>query len=323
MKRWFVTAAASGALLMSSVQPCAAQQEAAAEALFRSARQAADRGDWVTACDRFEESHRLEPAPGTVLNLAQCREKLGQVASAWKRYGEVVQRLPKTDPRVAYSRGKERELEAQVPRLTLVAPAGSDGEPSYRVTVNGMEVMPATFGVPLPFDPGQLSIRIEAEGRDAVERKLDIHNGEHLTEQLVLGPPSSASEPGQTPGATGAVAEGASRDSNSRPWGWVSLGVGAAGAGLAVAGFVWAGNEAKIVGDEAHCVPSTLRCDATGFAASNRGEIAVALGWIGVGVGVLGVGSGIFILTRPGGETVGVGVRPLFGGAALSIGGEL
>jgi len=308
---------------MSSVQPCSAQQEAAAEALFRSARQAADRGDWVTACDRFEESHRLEPAPGTVLNLAQCREKLGQVASAWKRYGEVVQRLPKTDPRVTYSRGKERELEPQVPRLTLVAPEGPDGKASFRVTVNGMEVMPATFGVPLPFDPGQLSIRIEADGRDAVERKLDIHNGEHLSERLVLGSPSSASGPSDTPRATDPVAAPTSNHSNALAWGWVSLGVGAVGAGLAVAGFVWASNEAKIVGDEAHCVPSTLRCDETGFAASNRGEVAVALGWMGVGVGALGIGVGTFILTRPSGEKVALGVRPLLGGAALSIGGEL
>src|SRR6478736_2091435 len=80
--------------------PAGAQEQAAAEALFRSAREAAARGDWVTACDRFEET------PGSVFNLAKCREELGQLASAWKRYGEVIQKLPESDARVGYA--KER-----------------------------------------------------------------------------------------------------------------------------------------------------------------------------------------------------------------------
>src|SRR5687768_2981870 len=49
---------------------------AAAEALFRQGRQAADAGDHAKACEKFKESNRLDPALGTVFNIADCEEKL-------------------------------------------------------------------------------------------------------------------------------------------------------------------------------------------------------------------------------------------------------
>src|SRR6476646_7884960 len=88
-----------------------ARADPAAEALFRSGREAVDRGDWQTACARFEESHRLEPAVGTVFNLANCREKLGQLASAWQRFREVKERLPPGDERSAVTDQRIAALE--------------------------------------------------------------------------------------------------------------------------------------------------------------------------------------------------------------------
>jgi len=41
-----------------------------AESLFREGRRAADEGNYALACTRFEESNRLDPAAGAVLNLA-------------------------------------------------------------------------------------------------------------------------------------------------------------------------------------------------------------------------------------------------------------
>ena len=106
--------------------PCQAQDSAAAEALFRSAREAAETGDWVTACDRFEESKRLEPAPGTVLNLARCREQLGQIASAWKSYMEASQRLPEADSRQEFARRKARELKPLIPEIIFHPPQADE-----------------------------------------------------------------------------------------------------------------------------------------------------------------------------------------------------
>src|SRR5262245_1711819 len=67
---------------------------AAAEALFREARAAMQSGDFDAACAKFEESERLDKAPGTVLNLAECEEKRGRVATAWGHLRRAVDMLP-------------------------------------------------------------------------------------------------------------------------------------------------------------------------------------------------------------------------------------
>ncbi|NOU28880.1 MAG: hypothetical protein HOO96_13330, partial [Polyangiaceae bacterium] len=49
-----------------------------AETLFREGRKALEAGDYAVACAKFAESQRIEPAPGTLLNLAGCEERSGK-----------------------------------------------------------------------------------------------------------------------------------------------------------------------------------------------------------------------------------------------------
>ncbi|MCL2451247.1 MAG: hypothetical protein FWD17_20060, partial [Polyangiaceae bacterium] len=56
-----------------------ASEEAAAEALFEQGRDLMLAGRVAEACPKFAESERLDPAPGTLLNLATCYERNGQV----------------------------------------------------------------------------------------------------------------------------------------------------------------------------------------------------------------------------------------------------
>src|SRR5260221_7405355 len=107
--RRFTTAAL--AMLLPGLALAAPRDPAAAEALFRAGRAAADKGDYVTACPKFEESNRLDPEVGTVFNLADCDEHLGKVASAWQLFKEVAQRLSPADERVSIATSRAAALE--------------------------------------------------------------------------------------------------------------------------------------------------------------------------------------------------------------------
>ena len=53
-----------------------------------------DECDWCRRRYRFEESLRVDSAPGTKFNLADCYEHLGKLASAWSASMQPPAALP-------------------------------------------------------------------------------------------------------------------------------------------------------------------------------------------------------------------------------------
>src|SRR5262245_5550034 len=67
-----------------------AESASTAESLFREGREAVKRGDYAVAWPQLEETQRLDPANGTLLNLALCEEGWGHLTDARTHLREVL-----------------------------------------------------------------------------------------------------------------------------------------------------------------------------------------------------------------------------------------
>src|SRR5689334_17798166 len=100
---------------------------AAAQALFDQGKALMTAGKTSEACPKFEESYKLDPGSGTLINLAACYERAGRLASAWGTYQEAAA-FATRDGNEARSRGARDLAAALAPklsRLTLEIPPDS------------------------------------------------------------------------------------------------------------------------------------------------------------------------------------------------------
>ena len=127
-----------------------ASDQATAEALFKQARDLIAAGKYSDACPKLAESQRLDPGTGTLLNLATCYEKNGQIASAWVTYKGAVtaaQNANEAD-RAKLARTRAAALEPTLPTLTIVVLPAAD-RPDLRVTRDGETVGRVAWGTGL------------------------------------------------------------------------------------------------------------------------------------------------------------------------------
>ncbi len=177
MTRWACALVAFG-LWLALPARLAAQTEtraAVAEALYRQARDLMATGNYVEACPKFAESLRLDPATGTLLNLAACHEKQGRLATAWLEYSDalVAARRDAREDRVEYARERAKQLEPKLSRLTLSLAAGAD-DPALEIELDGASVGRAAIGAPTPVDPGPHTVRVHAPGKQPWSTSVEI-----------------------------------------------------------------------------------------------------------------------------------------------------
>jgi hypothetical protein len=115
-----------GVITMGAARPVAAQAPPTpsdtSDELFHRGRMATQAGDCKTALLFFEQSQRLEPAVGTLLNMAVCEEQLALPAAARAHLAEALVLASADDPRRGLIQERMAKLDLEIGD-TVDAPA--------------------------------------------------------------------------------------------------------------------------------------------------------------------------------------------------------
>ena len=178
---------AGAIVIMAHATPAHADDRDAvlAETLFREGRAAIDAGDLPTACAKFEHSYRLDPAPGTLLNLADCEERRGRLATAWERFNRMYDTLAPNDDRRTLARTRADAVASRLPRVKVTLASGTPA--NARVLRDGVFVDPAAIGTLVPIDPGAHVLVVHADGRRDEKLELTMAEGERRDVTLHAG----------------------------------------------------------------------------------------------------------------------------------------
>jgi hypothetical protein len=268
---------------------------ARADSLFRDAQYLMGKAQYPEACVAFAESQRLDPANGTLLNLALCHEKEGKTATAHRELKDLIALLTPSNTkddrerlRVANERMKSLEK-----KLSFVA-----FEPSAGMTfvLDGTNIESA----PVEVDLGPHTVVVSAPKKKSRSIPFDVDAPgtktiriEPLPDETPPPPPARPPAPAPsywTPGRIGGAAlVGA---------GVIGLGIGA-----------YFGIDTFDLRDQrdAHCA-STV-CDAEGIRLHDDARRSATISTIGFAAGAIAVGVGAFLFVRSRPQ-VDVGVGP-------------
>jgi hypothetical protein len=279
-----------------------------AESLFREARDLLDEGNVAAACPKFADSHRLDPAVGTALGLAMCREQEGKLASAWAGYSEaeaLATQAGQADRRT-FAREKGQQLATRLSKLTIEVPEELARIPSLEIRLDGILVGTSLFGQATPVDGGTHTVSASAPGK--VEWSASVDVAVERAQAVVRVPPLADEAPPPPPPVTettkpvtAALAPSVDQPIGAEPtftglqWaGITSGGVGVlAGASSA---FFLSSALGHMSDSESDCAADT--CGPTGAAdrdeAVSDGNLATVFGI--TGVVLVGAGVTLFVL---------------------------
>jgi hypothetical protein len=276
---------ASALLLSARARADDTRDPAAAEELFRQGRAASQKQDFTTACAKFRESNRLDPAVGTVFNIADCEEKLGRLATSWTLFQEVVQRLPNDDERRTIASERARSLEGRVPTLTIHL-AHSDRD-DVVVRRDGVVLGAASLETALPVDPGEHTVMVEAPGTQSAVFTSRVGAGEHASLEVKVGTVSTATQQGlATLGGSSPAA-----DQPSHTAAYVVGGIGVAGLVTGVvAGLIVLSKKSTV---DSECVGKV--CSQAGVNAASSGKTFGVVTTVGLLTGALGLGTATYL----------------------------
>lgn len=288
-------------LVLTLAAPAAAgskEDVAKADALFTDAQKLLQKGQVAEACAAFAESQRLDPANGTLLNLALCHEKEGKAATAQRELRELLANVSggkSADDRERTKIANEhlKALEKKVARVTFDTAALP---PDHVLQLDGERVTEQ----PVALDPGPHTVVANASKKKPGTTTFDVKEPgprtvkiEALADDAPL-PTSSEAPPPPPPPPPEKAAGG--YWSGQRIAGAAVVGVGVVGLGVGTV-FGLSTFSKRSERDE-HCTATV--CDAQGLALHDDAKQSATLSTIGFAVGGAAVIAGsILFFTAP------------------------
>ncbi len=268
-------------------------------------------GKYADACPKFADSEKLDPAPGTLLNLAKCYEKNGQSASAWVTFkdAEAVSRRTGHQDWAGMAHDRAQALAPKLLRLTINVPPTSEVD-GLQLTRDGSLLARSEWNTPIPVDPG--SHTVEATAPSTRKWTTSVTVDPSSTSAVVTipqleverqAPVATTKPPPATPSPPAPVEPPPPSGSGQRIAGYAVGGVGIVG--LALGGVF--GLVAKSKNDQAlqpqNCRTSTF-CTPQGLSLTSDAKNAATLSTVFFIAGGVAVGTGlVLVLAAPSSKT--------------------
>jgi len=292
---------------------------ARAEVRFHAGEQFFDDKQYEAACAAFEESERLDPQLGTLLNLAFCQERMGRTATAWHEYsiGAVWAEQRGQHDRAAWALGRAVEVSRKVPIVLLDVPLAAQG---YAIELDGSVVAPSAWGTPLSVDPGEHVVRVSSRGHRSQQLVLRVPEGP-VTQGLTIPTLALGTEMVAWAPVEPAPRVGTRRSNGRMVFGLAGIGVGVAA--LAVGSYFGVRTFMKKNEASSHCV--STECDATGVSLQADAHTSATASTVTFAVGGASLVLGTWLaLTSRSSASAAAQVQPLLGPrvAGLGLGGS-
>jgi hypothetical protein len=287
-----------GTVVKTAIAQEQAHDTALAHDLFDAGRALMSQKQYERACEKFEESRKVDPgrAGGTLLNLALCQEVSGKTATAWALFREArsIAIRDRRDDRREFAEQHIAALEPRLSRLRITVAAGAR-VPGLVVKRNGVVLAESAWGESLIADPGPQRVDVSAPGKLPLHLVVTVST-DGRTEAVSI-PPLEDDPAWQDHTSRPTEHQSSPFAGSQRVW---AVAVGTTGVlGAGIGGLFGVLAERKQRDANALC-PNYDRCDPGGLSlsvdASNDARTATALvvsGAIAFGIGV------VLFLTAP------------------------
>lgn len=227
-----------------------------------------------------------------MFNIADCEEKLGRLATSWTLFQEVVQRLPNDDDRRAIANDRAHALEARLPTLNIHL--ARSNRTDVRLRRDGVVLGAASLDTPLPVDPGEHTVIVDAPGTQSAVFTSRVGEGEHASLAVNVSRISTISQ--QPPSTRGR----SDSTHSSHTAAYVVGGIGVAGLVTGVIAGLTMLSKKSTVNEQ--CVGK--RCSPEGLDAAHSGRTYGLITTAGLITGALGLGAASYLfLSAPAAES--------------------